>query len=369
MGVTMSSEAYESRPDSDAPAVSIPTVLIEQRGRLGVITLNRPRALNAITHEMVKRIRLALDGWASDDRVEAILLVSASARALSAGGDVVSLYRDAREGDGRASAAFWRDEYALNAFIAHYPKPYIAIMRGLVLGGGVGISAHGSHRIVTDDSAIGMPETSIGFVPDVGGTWLLSRGPGELGTHLALTGMTATAADAIAAGLADAYLPMAELPAFLRALETVPPDDAIRQFAATTPDSRLGVDRQWIDADYGFDTVAQILEALRRRGIPAAQAAADRIAEKSPLALTVTLAALRRARFLPTLETALEQEFRVSRHALTTSDFAEGIRAQLIDKDRAPRWNPATLAEITPGQVAQFFAERPPSDVAAIATP
>lgn len=354
--------ATAARPNSNSPAV-----LVERRGRLGVLTLNRPRTLNALTHEMVRILRQSLDVWAEDDAVQAVLLVSAGERGLCAGGDVVALYRDVQSGDGRASAAFWRDEYALNARIARYPKPYVAIMRGLVLGGGVGVSAHGSHRIVTDDSQIGMPETSIGFIPDVGGTWLLSRGPGELGTHLALTGSTVSARDAIAAGLADAFVPTANLPAFLRSLENLPPDAALRRHSAPVPSPApapaSASNTTWVDTAYAFDTVEEILGSLRKLNFPAAHAAADTIVKNSPLALTVTLASLRSARQLPTLEAALEQEFRVSHHALTTADFAEGIRARLIDKDRLPRWVPATLEEVSPALLAQFFAVLPTEEL------
>lgn len=336
---------------------SVPAeVLFETRGRIGLITLNRPRAINALTHRMVTAIRNTLDEWADDDDVCAVVLTGSGDRGLCAGGDIVSLYRDAKEGDGRASAEFWRDEYALNALIARYPKPYIAIMDGLVLGGGIGLSAHGSHRVVTERSSIGMPETSIGFIPDVGGTWLLSHAPGELGTHLALTAGSAHAADAIALGLADSYILSERIPELLLALETTTPAEAINTMATATPVSALLAQRTWIDAAYAGDSVPAIVARLRDSEIADARTAADTIESKSPMALAVTLASLRSARGLSDLEAALEQEFRVSLRALKAPDFTEGVRAQVIDKDRQPRWSPATLDAVEDAQVAAYFA-------------
>jgi len=196
---------------------SEPEVLIRRQGRLGHIVLNRPKAINALTHTMVREILAVLAGWENDDGVAAVLLTGSGERGLCAGGDVVAIYRDALAG-GSATAAFWADEYTLNARIARYPKPYVALMDGLVLGGGVGLSAHGSLRIVTERTRIGMPEVSIGFVPDIGGTWLLSRAPGELGTHLALTAGQASGPDAIVLGLAGYFVSSDRLPALAAAL-------------------------------------------------------------------------------------------------------------------------------------------------------
>ncbi|HOB57822.1 MAG TPA: 3-hydroxyisobutyryl-CoA hydrolase, partial [Rhodoglobus sp.] len=209
-------------------------VVITQRGRLGHVLLNRPQAINALTHEMVVQIAAALAAWATDDSVETVAISGAGERGLCAGGDVTAMYRSAvAEGAdaGVEAAAFWADEYALNSAIAHYPKPYVALMTGVVLGGGVGVSAHGSHRVVTETTKLGMPEVTIGFVPDVGGTRLLARAPGELGTHLALTGGTMTGADAIALGFADWYVPSVALPALLDDLERMPAADAIARHA------------------------------------------------------------------------------------------------------------------------------------------
>ncbi|WP_406213884.1 enoyl-CoA hydratase/isomerase family protein [Streptomyces decoyicus] len=332
------------------------TVLAAVEGRTGRITLNRPRALNALTHEMVHRIATALDAWEHDPAVETVVITGAGERGLCAGGDIRGIYEDARGGGGDASAAFWRDEYRLNARIARYPKPYVALMDGIVMGGGVGVSAHGSVRIVTEHSRIAMPETGIGFVPDVGGTYLLSLAPGQSGTHLALTGTAVGAADALLCGLADHFVPAHRLPELSEALAVREVTDVLPAFVCAAPPGELGAHQEWIDHCYAADTVEEIVNGLLGSGAPEAKAAAESMLAKSPTALKVTLAALRKARGLGPLEAVLEQEYRVSCAALSAPDLVEGIRAQVIDKDRTPRWTPATLTEVTDDDVARFFA-------------
>ncbi len=212
-------------------------VVVRTEGRTGVVTLNRPKALNALTHDMVGTIAAALDRWEHDPEVATVVITGAGERGLCAGGDIRSIYEDARTG-GKASAAFWRDEYRLNARIARYPKPYVAVMDGIVMGGGVGVSAHGSVRIVTERSKVAMPETGIGFVPDVGGTYLLALAPGELGTHLALTGAVVGARDALLCGLADHFVPADELPAFLAALRTEEVPEVLGRHVREAPPGR-----------------------------------------------------------------------------------------------------------------------------------
>ncbi|MDH6237439.1 enoyl-CoA hydratase/isomerase family protein [Cryobacterium sp. CG_9.6] len=334
-------------------------ILITRMGHAGHLTLNRPRAINALTHPMVKRMQSALDTWVDDESVQTIVLTGSGDRGLCAGGDIVTLYRDAQSGDGTASAHFWADEYRMNAGIKRYPKPYVALMDGVVLGGGVGVSAHGSHRIVTERSKIGMPETGIGFIPDVGGTWLLAHAPGELGTYLALTAVTVGASDAIALGLADTFVRSERIPELLGLLATLSADDAIAAVSEPAPESELMADRDWIDAAFAGDSVPAILErlAVLARPVPrgAAQETLDRVTSKSPMALAVTLESLRRAARLESLEAAVQQEYRVSLRAFSAPDFAEGVRAQVIDKDRSPRWNPATSADVDPAAVAAYF--------------
>ncbi|MFI2200263.1 enoyl-CoA hydratase/isomerase family protein [Streptomyces sp. NPDC020192] len=332
------------------------TVLFRTAGRAAHITLNRPKALNALDHEMVRRIDAALTAWEHDPAVETVVITGAGERGLCAGGDIRAVHDDARDGDGAASAAFWRDEYHLNARIARYPKPYVALMDGIVMGGGVGLSAHGSVRIVTERSRVAMPETGIGFVPDVGGTYLLGRAPGELGTHLALTGAQIGAGDALLCGLADHHIPSAALRDFVDALAVQSVPDALARHVQPSPQGELAERRDWIDSCYSAGTVEEILQRLLAHGDPNAKEAAETLLARSPTALKVTLAAMRRARRLGSLERVLDQEYRVSCAALGTHDLVEGIRAQVIDKDRSPRWSPATLAEVTDADVARCFA-------------
>ncbi|MFI6349197.1 enoyl-CoA hydratase/isomerase family protein [Streptomyces sp. NPDC050560] len=330
-------------------------VLARRAGRAAYLTLNRPKALNALTHPMVLAVDEALTAWEHDPAVEAVVVTGAGERGLCAGGDIRAVHDDARDGDGSASAAFWRDEYRLNARIARYPKPYVAVMDGIVMGGGVGVSAHGSVRIVTERSRVAMPETGIGFVPDVGGTHLLARAPGELGTHLALTGAQIGAGDALLCGLADHHVPAGETGALVDDLARLPVHEALRTYVRPAPEGELAGQREWIDACYAADTVEEIVGRLFAHGAQAAKETAEVLLSRSPTALKVTLAALRRARALGSLERVLDQEYRISVATLTTHDLVEGIRAQVIDKDRTPRWSPDSLAGVSDAAVARFF--------------
>ncbi|MFI9387482.1 enoyl-CoA hydratase/isomerase family protein [Kutzneria sp. NPDC052558] len=330
----------------------MPEVDFLVRSGIGRITLNRPKALNALTHAMVKAISAQLDRWRDDPAVRAVVIEGAGERGLCAGGDIRSIYEDAKAG-GAESLTFWADEYRLNAQIARYPKPYVAIMDGLVMGGGVGVSAHGSHRVVTERSRVAMPEVGIGFIPDVGGTYLLSRAPGQTGVHMALTAAQLSGADAIHCGLADYFVPSDRLPDLFDALAAQTPDAALAALSEPAPPSAVAADREWIDRCYSASTVEEILDRLWANG---SAAAAKEIETKSPTALKVTLRALRQAAALPDLESALAQEYRLARHAFGTAELIEGIRAQIIDKDRSPRWSPSTLADVDDAVVDAYFA-------------
>lgn len=334
-------------------------VRFEVDGALGVITLDRPRALNALTHGMVQAIAARLDEWEKDDAVERVLVGGAGERAFCAGGDVVAMRQDALTG-GSGALEFWRDEYTLNARIARYPKPIVALMDGIVLGGGVGLAGHSSHRVVTEHSRVGMPEVTIGFTPDVGGSWLLSRAPGELGTYLALTATHAGPADAIRVGLADWFVPHRRLEELRETLTRTPADVAIAAVSAQPPRSELEKDRDWIDEVFAVDAVEQIVDAARADD---REDVAERMLRQSPTSLVVTLESLRRSKRLPHLEAALEQEYRVAARLLRRPDFAEGIRAQVVDKDRSPKWNPSTLAEVDRAEVDSFFEPLPDGDL------
>ncbi|MGW1466101.1 enoyl-CoA hydratase/isomerase family protein [Streptomyces sp. NPDC002308] len=334
-------------------------VLLHTDGHVRRITLNRPRVLNALDHASVRALDAALVAAEHDDTVTAVVVSGAGTRGLCAGGDIRALRDDARAG-GAASLDFWRDEYRLNARIHRYRKPYVAYMDGIVMGGGVGISAHGSVRIVTERSRVAMPETAIGFVPDVGGTYLLSRAPGELGTHLALTGRSVGAADALLCGLADHHVLAEDLPALTAALAgcTTPADvtRTVRDHATGPGAGELDAARDWIDSCYTADTVGGVVDRLRDHGAPAAKETAETLLTLSPTALAVTLAAVRRARAAKSLEEALDQDFRVSTRAFAHPDFVEGVRARIVDKDYAPRWAPARTEDVGETDVARYFA-------------
>ena len=334
-------------------------VLTHIDARVGFITLNRPKAINSLTHPMVTAMDAALRAWADDDAVQTVVLTGAGERGLCAGGDVVALYHSAKAG-GAEARSFFFDEYRLNARIGRYPKPYVAVMDGIVMGGGVGVSGHGNVRVVTDTSKIAMPEVGIGFIPDVGGTFLLSRAPGGLGLHAGLTGAPFGAGDAIAMGFADHYVPHGALESFVRAVAADGVDAALGRFTEEAPASPLAAQRDWIDECYSGKTISDIVAALRSRGDGPASAAADLIATRSPVALAVTLAAVRRAAQLRTLEDVLVQEYRVSCASLRSHDFVEGIRAQLVDKDRNPQWSPSSIATVTDADIEQYFTPADP---------
>lgn len=338
-------------------------VMIEQRGELGLIRLNRPRAINALTHGMIAVVSDALAAWREDPSIATVAIAGEGGRGLCAGSDVVSWHRDVVDGDGAEAARFWRDQFALNVMIDEYPKPYVAIQDGIVLGGGVGISAHGSHRIVTERTRIGFPETNIGYVPDVGASWLLSRAPGNAGLRLGLTAEHAGPADAIALGLSDVFVRSARIADLLSALEEADVGGVIREFAEPAPDGLITQQSDEVEAAFDGPTVEAIVARLRAIGDADARALADAIDVKSPLALAAALESIRRGRTLSSLRQALVQEYRTSRHAATTFDFVEGIRAQLVDKDRSPSWNPPTHGSVTRDQVLAYFEQPTDGDL------
>jgi enoyl-CoA hydratase len=318
-------------------------VLTHIEGGMGRITLNRPRSLNALTLGMVEAVSAALDAWEAEPAVAFVLIEGAGERGLCAGGDIRALYDAALAGIASVNEDFFRAEYQLNGRIAGYAKPYVALMDGLVMGGGVGVSAHGSHRIVTERSRIAMPETGIGFFPDIGATWLLSRTPFQFGTHMGLTGEAIGADDAIRAGLADIHVASDRLPALVEALRDCSASglDACVKAFATPPEPGLFAEgRDWIATCYGGDDVAAIVAALAAHGNPAALRAAEVIKGRSPTSL----------------DSCLDREFRMAVIRTRQHDFIEGVRAAVVDKDRKPRWVPARLDEVGADDLASFFA-------------
>ncbi|HXA91543.1 MAG TPA: enoyl-CoA hydratase/isomerase family protein [Mycobacterium sp.] len=322
---------------------------------VGFITLNRPKAINSLNQTMVDLLSSVLIRWERDDAVRAVVLSGAGERGLCAGGDVVAVYHSARK-DGVETRRFWRAEYLLDGQVGRFAKPFVALMDGIVMGGGVGVSAHANTRVVTDTSKIAMPEVGIGFIPDVGGAYLLSRAPGALGLHAALTGAPFSGADAIAMGFADHYVPHRDLDAFTAAIVADGVESALAHHTIEPPPSALVAQRDWIDVCYAGDTAEDILAALRGHEAGPAQDAANLIATRSPIAVSVALEAVRRAAKLETLEDVLTQDYRVSSASARSHDLVEGIRAQIIDKDRNPKWSPATLAAVTAADVDAYFA-------------
>jgi enoyl-CoA hydratase len=334
-------------------------VVVRALGTLRRITLNRPQALNAITLDMVVTMTALLRAWANDPAVCAILLDGAGGRAFAAGGDIRALYDAAKSGDKKLPEKFWATEYRLNVLIARYPKPVIVLMDGVVMGGGVGLSAHASHRIVTEQSSVAMPEVAIGYFPDVGACFVLARAPGFSGTYLALTGTRVAAADAIYCGLADLHIPAAqlgELPAALADCRGMHDAKArLDKFSVPPAAGRLAAARPWIDRCYGADTVEEIFDRLARSDEDEARAALGTMRKMSPTSLKITLRNIRSALSFDAVEQSFAQDYRVSLACVAEHDFIEGIRAAIVDKDRNPAWRPDTLEGVTPDIVERHF--------------
>ncbi|MGO1181809.1 MAG: enoyl-CoA hydratase/isomerase family protein [Micrococcaceae bacterium] len=346
-------------------------VLVEVRGHLGILTLNRPRAANALNAEMTQTLLSTLQTWKQDEAIWQVLVRGAGERGLCAGGDIVGIYREmiASSGGHPQTEHFWRTEYELNALIDEYPKPYIALMDGLTLGGGIGISAHGSHRIVTERVRAGMPETTIGFVPDVGGPHLLARAPGTGGSHglyAGLTGQHLGAPETLYLGLADAMVESSRLDDLVEALTVRPVDEVLPAFTDDAGASLFAAeaDGDRIDRVFSRDSLTEIVAELERldAAVSDVEPDADWASEtltvlraKSPSSLALTFELIRRAA-AGTLRESLQREFLVGMRRCSHPDFAEGVRAQVIDKDRTPAWSPATLDEVNPEWVDAHFA-------------
>lgn len=338
-------------------------LIVRREGAAGVIRLNRPKAINAMTLEMSEGIDAALDRFEADPQVAVIILEGAGERGLCAGGDIRGLWESSREG-GDLGARFWRQEYVMNARIAKYPKPYVAFMDGLVMGGGVGLSGHASHRVATDRTKLAMPEVGLGFFPDVGGTWLLSRAPGEIGTYFGLTGQTMNGPDAIHAKFADAVVPSSKWSELREALTKVrhgvtaaEVTELINGFATAETAGPVAAKESTIDALFGFDRMEDIFAALQRDGSEFALATLKTLNEKSPRGMVVTLKLLRLARTASSLEECLVREYRAALEVFRSDDFREGVRAAVIDKDRNPTWSPPRIEDVTPQMLAAYLAE------------
>lgn len=338
---------------------ALPEVIVERDGAIGRLRLNRPRALNSLNLAMIRAIDEALTEFERDPAIAAVLVTGEGERGLCAGGDIRMIYESGRERP-EEGAQFWREEFILNSRIAAFPKPYIAMMDGIVMGGGVGISAHGSHRIVTERTRLAMPETGIGYFTDVGATWLLPRAPGEFGTYLGLTGRDIGAAAAMHARLADSFVSSERIDPLVASLGEFPAAATAEQISATInavssepPSSALLEHTALIDRCFAFDTIEEILEALEKDGSDFARETMQLLKSRSGISLKLTLSLLRAGRASATLNECLEGEYAACVAMLANPDFYEGVRAAVIDKDRNPKWS-VGLDEVTPQMLARF---------------
>jgi len=328
------------------------TVITRRDGRVGRIEINRPKALNAIDLGMIRVIRAGLDDWAAEPAVHAVVIEGRGGRAFCAGGDIRAIRAHALAGETDDIAAFFREEYALNLAIARYPKPYIALIDGVCMGGGIGLSVHGTVRVATEAALLAMPETAIGFFPDIGATYVLPRLPGELGTYLGLTGARMAGADAVHAGLATHYVPRERL-AGLSAALALDGAAALAEYCALPPPFTLAAHRTAIDACFAGASVADILAKLDEEADDWSAQTSATLRTMSPSALVWSLALIR-AGAGRTLERCLEAEFEAARRVTMHHEFHEGVRAMLVDKDRAPAWSPARLEDVNPREVEKL---------------
>jgi enoyl-CoA hydratase len=333
-------------------------VVVRELGALRRITLNRPKALNAITLGMAETMTTFMRAWIEDPAVGTVMIDGAGGRAFAAGGDIRALYDAAKSGD-TLPAQFWATEYYLNVLIARYPKPVVAIMDGLVMGGGVGLASHAAHSIVTDRSVVAMPEVGIGFFPDVGVSFLLTRAHWELGTYVALTGERLDAQGALICGLANSPVlsdRLDELPLFLadcRSREDI--RAALAKFEASPTPGKIPKALRWIMPCFSGNTIEEILEALSTCDNEDAIAARDIMLKASPTSLKVTLRNMREAAKFERVEQSFQQDYRIALACIAGHDFIEGIRAAIVDKDRNPAWHPARLDGVTDDIVDRHF--------------
>lgn len=329
---------------------------IRKLGRAGRITLRRPKQLNALSYPMAVAIEKALDDWREDEDVALVIIDAEGERAFCAGGDIEDLYETAVAGDYEFGRTFWRDEYRLNAKIAAYPKPYVAFCQGFVMGGGVGISCHGSHRIVCETTQVAMPECGIGLVPDVGGSLLLANAPGWMGEYLGMTGRRMDAGNAIWVGFADTYVPKEKWDGLIARLEATGDVSAIEEAAEPAPEATLEAELKEVDRFFSGESFAEILDRLEGAdGAFAAETLAT-LAKKSPISVACTPTLIRRSRAHGTVPGALREEFRFTYRAAEEGDFIEGIRAAIIDRSHRPQWRIPDLHDVTPEVIEHMLA-------------
>ncbi len=333
------------------------------KGNIGHILLNRPKALNSLTLEMCELLLPKLQEWSTDDAVKAVVIRGAGEKAFCAGGDVVQLYEDGRKG-GSYPRNFYNIEYRCNTMIKRFPKPYVALIGGIVMGGGVGVSVHGSYRVVTEKTVFAMPETGIGLFPDVGGTWFLPRLDGAIGMYLGLTGRRLRGAECVALGLAEAMVPTENLDALEQKLadeatsEIAQIADIVQPIAAATDNVAINAERAQIDKHFSLGSVEEIIESLDADGGEWAAAQAKTLKQKSPLSMKVTFRQIQEGASLE-FEDCMKLEWRLANRFAADNDFYEGVRALLVDKDMKPNWKPASLAEVDAEMIDAYFAPLP----------
>ena len=335
---------------------------IRVQGSAGRITLNRPKALNALTYDMIRAITAALAAWRDDAGVKLVIFDAAGDKAFCAGGDIADLYAGGKAGDYGFGKQFWRDEYRMNAQIAEFPKPVLSFMQGFTMGGGVGVGCHAGWRVVGETSQIAMPECSIGLVPDVGGSLILAQAPGRLGVYLGLTGARMSAGDAILAGFADHFIPQDKWASVIAGLTETGTPEIVDNAATEPPESQLGDHLGAIDTLFRGSTLQDIIQSLKTSESDFARQSLKHLARNSPLSMACALEILTRVRATPTIRDALTQEYRFTARACEHGDFIEGIRAAIIDKDRAPNWK-HQASGVTPAEVAAMMAPHNTGDL------
>jgi enoyl-CoA hydratase len=328
-------------------------ILLRREGGVGHITLNRPLALNALTREMCVSMLEALRTWAHDPAIRVCVIDAVPGRAFCAGGDIRAIYEMGKRGDGSAQG-FFTTEYRLNMAVKHFPKPYVALIGGIVMGGGVGVSIHGSHRVVTENALFAMPETAIGLFPDVGGTYALPRLPGEIGMYLALTGARLPPADICYANIATHFVPAGKLAKVAQGLiRDEAPDRLLESLASDPGPPPLATHRDAIDRAFAGSSVEAVMESLKLEGEWGAETAAL-LAARSPTSLKLTFRAMREGLRLD-FDSCMRMEYRLTMRALEGHDLYEGVRAAVIDKDQRPRWQPSSLNGVSEGEIARYF--------------
>ena len=336
------------------PLQADPPIVIRQQGQIGHLTINRPKSLNAVDHAMVRTIRGELEKWRNDPTVEAVVIEGMGGRAFCAGGNIRQVRDMALAGQYAEIEAFFADEYALNGVIARYPKPYIALIEGICMGGGMGLAIHGRARLVTDAAVLAMPETGIGFFPDVGASFFLPRLPGHHGMFLALTGASVLGADAVGLGLATHYVARDRIAVL--AEELTEHGMAALAHAALPLPAGAGLGDAEVIACFGADTVSGIVERLERLASAPAQGALNPLRSRSPTAVLWAFELMRLGADRM-LDECLRLELALTRHAVRHPDFAEGVRAMVVDKDRNPRWSPARIEDVALDDMQALFRQ------------